>query len=210
MARSATVCAICGATTLMAAIRSLATLLPWRSIMSAAFSVSRRACSISQNERATSWRMLPCSANLRPKATRVSTRRHIDSSARWAWPMERMQWWMRPGPSRPWAISKPLPGPQDEVGLGHAQAVEAQLGLAAGRVHAAEHLLVAHDGQAGRVARHDDGGMLLVARIARQLLAHHQQQGATRVHDAADPPLAAGDDEFVAVFLDAGLDVGGV
>ena len=26
-------------------------------------------------------------------------------------PMQRMQWWMRPGPSRPWAISKARPGP---------------------------------------------------------------------------------------------------
>ena len=29
-------------------------------------------------------------------------------------PISRMQWWMRPGPSRPWAISKPRPGSGDD------------------------------------------------------------------------------------------------
>ena len=32
------------------------------------------------------------------------------SSARSAMPMARMQWWMRPGPRRAWAIMKPSPG----------------------------------------------------------------------------------------------------
>ena len=47
------------------------------------------------------------SASGRPKATRVCSRSTIISSARSAAPIERMQWWMRPGPSRPCATSKP-------------------------------------------------------------------------------------------------------
>ena len=31
------------------------------------------------------------------------------SKARWLWPSQRMQWWMRPGPSRFCAIRKPPP-----------------------------------------------------------------------------------------------------
>lgn len=35
--------------------------------------------------------------------------RHISSMARSAIPISRMQWWMRPGPSRAWAMAKPPP-----------------------------------------------------------------------------------------------------
>lgn len=35
----------------------------------------------------------------------------ISSSARSAAPMARMQWWIRPGPSRAWLIAKPSPSP---------------------------------------------------------------------------------------------------
>ena len=40
-----------------------------------------------------------------PKAVRDWARRHASSSERSASPMARMQWWTRPGPRRPWAIS---------------------------------------------------------------------------------------------------------
>ena len=44
---------------------------------------------------------------------RVIVRRHMRSSARSAKPISRIQWWMRPGPSRPCAISKPRPSPSN-------------------------------------------------------------------------------------------------
>ena len=51
---------------------------------SAAFSVSSRAISISQKLFATSCRMLDWSASFFPKATRLSARRAMISSARCA------------------------------------------------------------------------------------------------------------------------------
>jgi hypothetical protein len=38
-----------------------------------------------------------------------AARSTISASARSATPIARMQWWMRPGPSRAWAIAKPMP-----------------------------------------------------------------------------------------------------
>ena len=44
---------------------------------------------------------------------------NIESSiARSATPIWRMQWWMRPGPRRPWAISKPRPSPSRTFDVG--------------------------------------------------------------------------------------------
>ena len=52
----------------------------------------------------TNWR----SASRVPNISRGSWRgSHISSSARSATPISRMQWWMRPGPRRSWAILKP-------------------------------------------------------------------------------------------------------
>ncbi len=56
--------------------------------------------------RTTPWRAISW-----PKATREVARSHISLSARSAAPIERMQWWMRPGPRRAWAIMKPSPSP---------------------------------------------------------------------------------------------------
>src|SRR5881409_2108223 len=53
-----------------------------------------------------------------PKATRFIARLHMSSSARSATPIWRMQWWMRPGPRRPWAISKPRPSPSSMFDAG--------------------------------------------------------------------------------------------
>src|SRR3954454_5102828 len=50
-----------------------------------------RACAISQNECAMSSRTEPCSASGLPKAVRETARWHINSSARWAQPISRMQ-----------------------------------------------------------------------------------------------------------------------
>ncbi len=55
-----------------------------------------------------SW-IEPWSASGPPNATRLLARSTIICRARSAWPMERMQWWMRPGPRRAWAIMNPSP-----------------------------------------------------------------------------------------------------
>mmetsp|Transcript_17396 Transcript_17396/g.51893 ORF Transcript_17396/g.51893 Transcript_17396/m.51893 type:complete len:220 (+) Transcript_17396:240-899(+) len=90
-----------------------------RSSMSCAASLTKcRAASMSQRARATSSRTVSRAARGLPKATRLSARSHVSVSARSAWPMARMQWWMRPGPSLRCAISKPLPGAQSTEDLG--------------------------------------------------------------------------------------------
>ena len=52
---------------------------------------------------------MPCSASGLPNAMRVRARSTISASARSATPIARMQWWMRPGPNRAWAIANPMP-----------------------------------------------------------------------------------------------------
>lgn len=46
-----------------------------------------------------------------PKVSLSAARWHMISKAVSAAPMDLMQWWIRPGPSRPCAISNPLPSP---------------------------------------------------------------------------------------------------
>jgi hypothetical protein len=59
--------------------------------------------------------------------------RHISSSARSAAPIRRMQWWMRPGPSRAWAIANPPPSSPIRFVAGTRTSVEDDLGVAAVR-----------------------------------------------------------------------------
>mmetsp|Transcript_11058 Transcript_11058/g.35035 ORF Transcript_11058/g.35035 Transcript_11058/m.35035 type:complete len:335 (-) Transcript_11058:24-1028(-) len=58
------------------------------------------------------------SASRAPKAFRRCARSTMEASACSATPSERMQWWMRPGPSLPCAISKPRPSPRIMLDLG--------------------------------------------------------------------------------------------
>ncbi len=53
-----------------------------------------------------------------PNVLRASARRHIASSAASAAPIARMQWWMRPGPRRAWAIMNPSPSPATRLVAG--------------------------------------------------------------------------------------------
>ena len=94
--------------------------LPSVSIFQAAWSTISRAASISIRDLAMkSW--TNCfSASLPPNASRSWARRHIISNARSAEPIARMQWWMRPGPRRAWAIVKPSPRGPEQARLGHA------------------------------------------------------------------------------------------
>jgi len=107
-----------GTTILAIAISLRAALLPAWSITHAAFSVISRACSSSQRDWPIAWRTAPISASVEPKAERSLARLHIASMARSPSPMKRMQWWMRPGPSLPWAISKPRPSPSSMLAAG--------------------------------------------------------------------------------------------
>ena len=124
IARSMTFSATCGAATLIAAISVRACLLPTVSISHAVLSVSRRAISISIRDSAIQSCTFARVATGAPKVTRSDARRHISSSARSAAPIVRMQWWMRPGPSRAWAIRKPSPSPAIRFAAGHAHVLE--------------------------------------------------------------------------------------
>jgi hypothetical protein len=88
------------------------------SIFQAACSTIRRAPSISMRDLAMkSW--TNCfSASGPPKASRSWARRHISSNARSAEPIARMQWWMRPGPRRSWAIANPPPWGPSRLSFG--------------------------------------------------------------------------------------------
>src|SRR2546428_184071 len=118
MARSITPSVMLGTATLISAIAWRAALLPTVSIMCAAWSTSRRAWSISIRDCAMRSSVMSLSASGLPKATRFIARLHISSSARSATPIWRMQWWMRPGPRRPCAISKPRPSPSSMLDAG--------------------------------------------------------------------------------------------
>ncbi len=111
MALSITHWAIRGVAILMAWISVCAPLLPTVSISQAVLSTSSRADSIRTRDSAIQSWMTPCSASGLPNAVRSVTRRHISSRARSAAPICRMQWWIRPGPSRAWAIANPSPSP---------------------------------------------------------------------------------------------------
>ena len=111
MARSTTLSATFGAATLMALISTAAALLPTVSISHAVFSVSSRTISSSMRASAIQSMMFERSASGGRTSRAVSARWHSSSSARSAAPMERMQWWMRPGPRRAWLMAKPSPSP---------------------------------------------------------------------------------------------------
>ena len=118
IAQSTTKFSIAGAATLIIAISRRAALLPSRSILSAAFRVSRRAWSIMMRQLAMRSSQIDCSEIGLPNATREDRRLQMRSSSRSATPMLRMQWWMRPGPRRACAISKPRPSPSRMLSAG--------------------------------------------------------------------------------------------
>ena len=161
IARSTTSRAIRGATTLMAAISLRAPFAPTVSIIHAALRVSSRACSIAIRDSAIHCCTTPWRASGLPNATRSTERRHIRSSARSAMPIARMQWWMRPGPSRAWAIAKPGALLAQQVGHRDAHVGERDLRVPV-LVVVAEHRHVAHDLDPGGVDRHQHHRLLVV------------------------------------------------
>ena len=94
-----------------ALIHTRASALPMVSMALAARRTISLMASISIRARETTSMFLPRWAMVFPKASRCRPRRHMSSMARSAAPIERMQWCMRPGPSRIWEISKPRPSP---------------------------------------------------------------------------------------------------
>ncbi len=95
-----------------------ASALPSSSIAFAAVSTIRRIASISMRAFAITSGFLPRYAIGLPNASRLRPRFTSSSSAFSAAPTERMQWWMRPGPSRSWLISNPLPSPHSTFEYG--------------------------------------------------------------------------------------------
>ena len=98
--------------------------LPTVSISHAVFSTSSRSISSSIRASAIQSRMFAFWETGLPNVSRSSARAHISDSARSAAPIARMQWWMRPGPSRACAIRKPMPSPAIRFAAGHAHVGE--------------------------------------------------------------------------------------
>src|SRR5665811_2106093 len=97
------------AATLIAAISVRAPLAPKLSISHAVLYTSNRAWSMSIRDCAISSCTTPWSDRCLPNATRDFARSTISPRARSAIPIARIAWWIRPGPSRAWAIMNPSP-----------------------------------------------------------------------------------------------------
>ena len=67
-----------------------------------------------------------------------------------------------------------------------------------------------HHRNAGRVGRHNDHGLLLVAASVWIGFAHDDVNRAAWVARTRRPPLAAVDDVFIAIALNFALNVGGI
>ena len=107
-----------------------------------------------------------------------------------------MQWWIRPGPSRSCAITKPMPSATEEVRHRHAAVLVADLGVVV--VVVAHHRDAALDAEAGRVGGHDD---LAEAEVGVRVVGvrHRHHDGERRPVRAAGEPLVPVDDPVVAV-----------
>ena len=162
---------------------TLASRLPSTSIALAAFSTIRRMASISMRARETTSRFLPSCASGRPKASRDMPRRTMRSSARSAWPTDLMQWWMRPGPRRPWK-SRSRGLRRGGCSPSHAAVVELEMHVAVRRVVVAEQRHRLDDLDARRVLRHQDLRLLAVRRRIRVGLHHRDHDLAAGVASA--------------------------
>ncbi len=171
-----------GVAILMAWISVCAPRLPTVSISQAVFSTSSRSCSIGDPGLRDP---VPDHALLRPAACRSAVagraRRHISSSARSAMPISRMQWWIRPGPSRACAIAKPPPSLADQV-LGAAPRTSSNVTsawppcVAVGRSRTR---CMPRSTVTPGVSRGTQDHALLVVRLAVRVgLAHHDEDPA--------------------------------
>jgi hypothetical protein len=118
MARSMIFSAMFGIATLMPEISVAADLLPTVSMRWAVRRTYSRHMSISMRASAIQSWISPLWATDEPNVVRVSARFTMSSSARSATPIVRMQWWMRPGPSRACDSAKPSPSPPSRLSAG--------------------------------------------------------------------------------------------
>ena len=156
MAQSTICCAMFGATTLIIAISCRAALLPTVSIMCAAFSVSRRACSIMMRDcgdalerdgllrqrLAEGDALLRAAAHPFQHALAETDQAHAMMDASGAKP-----------PLRDFEAAAFA---EQHVADGHADVVENDLRGAVGHAVEAEHRQRADDAHAGRILRHQD------------------------------------------------------
>ena len=184
--------------------------MPTVSSFQAACSTSRRAWLMAIRARASRSRLPPRLAIGLPKATRLVERSQASSSDFSASPMRRMQWCTRPGPRRPWAISKARPGPARIALAGRRTSLQGDLAVAERLVVLAERGEHPLDLDAGGLERHDDHRVLAVAVGAGVGEAHEDADLAVGVAGAGRPPLAAVEHDVVAVEGGRGLHVGGV
>ena len=146
----------------------------------------------------------------RAACRRRPARRRARTSARWParrCRCERMQWWIRPGPSRAWAIAKPSPSSPIRLLAGTRTSVEARSrrGRRGRGRRSRSTVHAAHDRRrrgcrAGRGSSTAGGA----GRPSGSVLPITMKISALGVHRAGDPPLAAVDDVVVAVAHDAG------
>ena len=99
---------------------------------------------------------------------------------------------------------------QEDVLLGHAGVVEAQMHVAVGRVVVAEHRHRLDDLHARGVLGHENLGLLPMRRRVRAGLHHGDHDLAPRVAGTGDVELLAGEHPFVAVEAGLGGDLLGV
>ena len=211
MALSRIHCTVCGVAILIAWISVCAPRLPTVSISQAVLSTSSRSCSMRTRDSAIQSRTTPWLASGRPKATRDAARRHISSIAASATPIARMQWWMRPGPKRAWAIANPAPSSPIRLETGTRTSVKRSSAWPPCSWSSYPKTVMPRTTSRPGVSRgHQDLALLAVPGRRRVGLAHHDHDLGVRVHRAGDPPLAAVEDVLVAVPLDPGLDVGRV
>ena len=100
---------------------------------------------------------------------------------------------------------------KQDIRCRHTHIFEVHLGMAVGRIVIAENRQRTNHLDTGRIHRYHDHRLLLVpVGIGRIGLTHEDEHLAARIWRTRRPPFAAVDDIFVAVTLDARLNVGGV
>ena len=115
--------------------------------------------------------------------------------------MARMQWWIRPGPSRPCAISKPRPGPGDDALGRQAHVLEEDLGVAVRFAEVSEHRQHPQDLHTRAVHRDEHHRVALVAVGLGIGDTHEDQEPAPWIAGTAGPPLLSVEHDLVAVHL---------
>ena len=121
---------------------------------------------------------------------------HIISIARSQLPIARMQWWMRPGPRRSWAMTKPAWRGPSRFAVGDPAVLVADLAVAGAAV-VAHHRHRPDQVEARRVGRHEDhrgAGVGVCLGVGDH--HHDRDRGADR---AGGEPLVAVDHPLAAV-----------